>query len=199
MRTDISGNHRRSIRVKDYDYSQAGAYFITICTHDRACLFGKIVDGKMTLNDAGRMAESCWQDIPDHFSHADLDEFVIMPNHIHGIIMLTDKDGTNGYCRDEKCYCRGEKFFAPTTAHVKPKGTSKTVGSIVRGFKIGVTKWMRHNTTIRDVWQRNYWEHIIRNDDEMDRIRQYILDNPAQWDMDRNNPNAVQQIAFRRL
>ena len=199
MRTDISGNHRRSIRVKDYDYSQAGAYFITICTHDRACLFGKIVDGKMTLNDAGRMAESCWEDIPDHFPHADLDEFVIMPNHIHGTIILTDKDGTNGYCRGEKYYCRGEKFFAPTTAHGKPKGTSKTVGSIVRGFKIGVTKWMRQNTTIRDVWQRNYWEHIIRNDDEMDRIRQYILDNPAQWDMDKNNPNAVQQIALRRL
>ncbi len=150
MRPHLSRNHRRSIRVRGYDYSQAGAYFITICTYERACLFGKIVDGKMTLNDAGRMVESCWQDIPDHFPHADLDEFVIMPNHIHGIIALRDMDETNGYRR-------GEKFFAPTitTAYVQPKKTSKTVDSIVRGFKIGVIKCMWQNTAVRDVWQRN--------------------------------------------
>ena len=193
MRTDISGNHRCSIRVRGYDYSQAGAYFLTLCTHERACFFGKFLDGKMALNDAGRMVESCWQNIPDHFPHANLDEFIIMPNHIHGIIALTDMDGTN-------CYRRGEKCFAPTTTttitttttpHIQPKGTSKTIGSIVRGLKIGVTKWMRQNTAIRDVWQSNYWERIIRNEDEMNRIRQYILDNPAQWDMDRNNPNTM--------
>ena len=109
-------------------------------------------------------------------------------------------------------YRKGEKCFAPTTTttitttitttttpHIQPKGTSKTIGSIVRGLKIGVTKWMRQNTAIRDVWQRNYWEHIIRNDDEMNRIRQYILDNPAQWDMGRNNPNAGHQTAFTGL
>ena len=83
-------HHRRSIRLRDYDYSQAGVYFITLCTQNRKCLFGEISDGQMVLNDAGRVADKCWCDIPVHFPRVELDEWVIMPNHVHGILFIVD-------------------------------------------------------------------------------------------------------------
>ncbi|MGI5924564.1 MAG: transposase [Lentisphaeria bacterium] len=173
----------RSIRLQGYDYSQAGAYFVTICTHNRACLFGEIVSGEMRLNDAGNIACQCWDDIPVHFPNVDLDEFVVMPNHLHGIIVIADIVGaTPQYCPPAPPPPVGAKNISPLPP---PRGTSKTVGSIVRGFKIGVTKWMRSNTSIYEVWQRNYWEHIVRNEPELNRIRKYIHDNPAQWELDR--------------
>ena len=98
---------RRSIRLKGYDYSQPGAYFVTICTHERRCLFGDVVDGEMRLNELGKIARQCWLAIPEHFPHARLDEFVIMPNHVHGIIWIVDEV-------DAENIVRGEKFFAPT-------------------------------------------------------------------------------------
>jgi hypothetical protein len=94
QKRDPQRRHRRSIRLRGYDYSQAGAYFITICTQDRACLFGEIVDGEMRPNAAGRMVKQCWQEIPAHFSHVELDEFVVMPNHVHGILIITNTVGT---------------------------------------------------------------------------------------------------------
>jgi putative transposase len=163
-------HHRRSIRLRGYDYSQAGAYFVTICTQNRECLFGDMMDGEMLLNDAGNIVHQCWDDIPNHFPHVDLDEFGVMPNHVHGIIMIVDSPSV------------GAKNFSPLP------GTSKTIGSIVRGFKIGVTKWMRNNTLIHDVWQRNYWEHIVRDESELNRIREYIRNNPVQWELDRLHP-----------
>ncbi|MDT8423033.1 MAG: transposase, partial [Desulfuromonadales bacterium] len=86
-------HQRRSIRLRDYDYSRAGAYFVTLCTFQRACLFGEVVDGEMRLNEAGRTVQKCWDDIPDHFPHVELDAFVVMPNHVHGIVVITDTDG----------------------------------------------------------------------------------------------------------
>jgi REP element-mobilizing transposase RayT len=171
--------HRRSIRLNGHDYSQPGAYFITMCTKNRACFFCEIIDGKNVMNDVGKMARQCWMDIPIHFPHAQLDEFVIMPNHIHGIIILHDSGivGANNYSPlrvnpldDRNC-----------------NGTSKTIGSIVRGFKIGVTKWIRTNIGTHELWQRNYWEHVIRDDNELFRIRQYIQKNPANWKHDALN------------
>lgn len=96
VRYDSDKHHRRSLRLQGYDYTREGAYFVTVCIHDRAFLFGDISDGKMILNDAGLMAEKCWRDIPTHFPHVALDEFVIMPNHIHGIIAF---DGRGTACR----------------------------------------------------------------------------------------------------
>jgi REP element-mobilizing transposase RayT len=119
-------HHRRSIRLRGYDYSQVGAYFITICTHERICLFGEVVDGEMRLNNAGRMVEQCWNEMPTHFPHVKLDEYVIMPNHVHGILVIT--------------VAVGAISFSPLQM---PHGTSKTIGSVIRGFKIGVTKWFR--------------------------------------------------------
>ena len=123
----------------------------------------------MILNPAGRMAEKCWLDIPKHFPHAVLHDYIIMPNHVHGIIELTDV---------------GAKNFSPQPRQSQFHSPSKTIGSIVRGFKIGVTKWMRQNTDTFSVWQRNYYEHIIRNAESYGNIAEYIITNPARWQDD---------------
>lgn len=171
-------HHRRSIRLKGYNYTQTGAYFVTICTRNRECLFGDVLNGQMRLNDAGKMAEQCWRAIPEHFPHVVLDAFVVMPNHVHGILCIHDtRVGANNYSP-----------LPPVMPLGVPHGTSKTVGSVVRGFKIGVTKWMRSHTATHDVWQRNYHEHIIRDEHSLARIREYIVDNPTQWALDRENP-----------
>ena len=171
------------MRLRDFDYSQAGAYFVTICTHGRACRFGDVVDGDMRLNEAGRIVEQFWSAIPSHFPDVILDAFVVMPNHVHGIVAIVD-----GTVR--------AKNFSPLQDNImtirKPvRSPSKTIGSIVRGFKVGVTKWFRENGRIDEVWQRNYYEHIIRDDESLNRIREYIQNNPIQWTYDRENPVAI--------
>ena len=170
---DLNRHHRHSMRLQGFDYTQEGAYFVTVCIQDRACLFGDISDGKMILNEAGLMAERHWHDIPTHFPHIELDEFVVMPNHVHGILSITAAVGA--------------KKFSPLPSQ-QMHGPSRTIGSVIRGFKIGVTKWMRQNTPVYNVWQRNYYEHIIRDDASLNLIRRYIMDNPAQWAEDEENP-----------
>jgi REP element-mobilizing transposase RayT len=170
-------HHRRSIRLRDYDYSQNGAYFVTVVAKNREDLFGEMENGEMILNDTGKMVLYCWEQIPEHFPDVEIDECCVMPNHFHGIFLIN--------CNRRGVGCKGERFFAPTDS-----GTSKTVGSIVRGFKIGVTKWARKNLEIIDVWQRNYYEHVIRNESDLEKIRQYIFDNPANWENDENNVRA---------
>ncbi|MBK9662296.1 MAG: hypothetical protein IPO71_04045 [Nitrosomonas sp.] len=175
-------HRRKSIRLQGYDYSQAGAYFITVCTHHRVPLFGEIVDGVMVLNTAGQIVEKCWCAIPEHFPQVTLDEFVVMPNHVHGIITVgANNVGANDYLplpSDE----------TPIQSNEPPRplqhGTSRTIGSMVRGFKIGVTRWFRANTDIHAVWQRNYYEHIIRNEDAYLAIAEYIQTNPQRWETD---------------
>lgn len=185
MKYDPEKHHRRSIRLKNYDYSRPGAYYITIVTQNRECFFGEIANGEIRLNECGQIARQCWLEIPNHFLHARLDEFVIMPNHVHGIIILNNISGGENIGGVNNMNWAnnivGAKNFSPLRY-----GTSKTIGSIVRGFKIGVTKWFRQNTDIFTVWQRNYYEHIIRNHDELIRIRQYIINNPIKWANDRN-------------
>jgi REP element-mobilizing transposase RayT len=129
-RFDPDKHHRRSIRLKGHDYALPGAYFVTVSTRDRVCLFGHVVNGEMRLNEYGEIARRCWEDIPDHFPFVELDAFVVMPNHIHGIVVITES-------------CRGEKSFAPTHAHTSTALTtaiaqspSLTIGSIVRGSEI---------------------------------------------------------------
>lgn len=161
-------HHRRSIRLKGYDYSQEGAYFITICTHDRECLFGEIVNGEMRLNPFGEIVRDEWLKTPTIRPNIELAEWVIMPNHIHGIVIITVR--------------RGELQFAPTGKFQSP---SQTIGAIVRGFKGAATKRInniRMNSV--PVWQRNYWEHIIRNEESYHRIAEYIVNNPLNWQND---------------
>jgi len=173
METNRNRHPRRSIRLQGFDYSQPGAYFVTVCTRERACLFGDVVDGEMRLNEAGRIVEQCWSAISIHFPNVVLDAFVVMPNHVHGIVLIA-----------------GETVGAKNVSPLP--GTSKTIGSIVRGFKIGVTKWFRDNCGIGEVWQRNYYEHIIRDDGSLNRIREYIRNNPMRWAFDRENPTATE-------
>ena len=172
-----SSKHRRSIRLKGYDYSAKGAYFVTVCALSRKLLFGNIESGEMRINKIGEIVQRFWKEIPQHFPHVKLDEYVIMPNHIHGILVIEDGIvGANNY--------------SPSKVGLS-KGTSKTIGSVIRGFKIGVTKWMRQHTKIEHIWQRNFYEHVIRNEDELNLVREYIQNNPKQWEMDRENPDAV--------
>lgn len=171
---------RESIRLKGYDYSQKGAYFVTICTYKHKCLFGDMKNGKMGLNDAGRVVEKCWDNIPEHFPHVKLHEFIIMPNHIHGILSVGAKNFSP--VRGNHPPVRGNH---PPAGNERPRGTSKTIGSVVRGFKIGVTKWMRNNKIICNVWQRNYYEHVIRDENDLNRIRGYIVNNPLKWAEDK--------------
>jgi putative transposase len=191
MPYDPTRHHRRSIRLKGYDYTQPGAYFVTLVTHERMPLFGEIVNGEMRLNDIGRVSEQCWLDVPFHFPHVALDAFVIMPNHVHGILWIVESPPEIL----EMPETVGAKNFSPlpppsspSSSTKRPRGTSKTIGSVVRGFKIGVTKWVRKNTDIYIVWQQNYHEHIIRHERALNAIRRYILENPLRWHLDRENP-----------
>ncbi|QXE90699.1 transposase [Geomonas subterranea] len=166
-------HHRRSVRLEGFDYSQNGAYFVTVCAHERQTLFGRLVAGDagvtVELSEAGAAAQSCWLEIPRHFPLVTLDAFIVMPDHLHGILFLSGHEQSSGRVR-------GANDYSP----LQGNGTSLTVGSVVRGFKIGVTKWFKENQPCADkVWQRSYYEHVIRNDNELDLARQYILENPA--------------------
>ncbi len=194
--------NRRSIRLKGYDYSRAGAYFVSVCAHNRACLFGEIADlsafghaqagRQMVLNDAGRMVEFVWGKLPVRFDRLELDEFVVMPNHIHSIFVL---------CR------RGEPCVRPMFDQpakqgehkVRPYGTlPNTVGRIVQAFKSVTTHEYINGVKQHGwppfpgkLWQRNYYEHVIRNENELNRIREYIINNPKKWAFDRDNPDVM--------
>jgi putative transposase len=174
-------HHRKSIRLQGYNYSQSGLYFITIFIQDRRCLFGNIVHENnvdlIVLNDAGKIADECWLEIPKHFPNAVLHEHIIMPNHLHGIIELVKNDNVRVQNNV------GVQNFEPLQQPINKfqKMIPHSIGSIVQGFKIGVTKWIRTNTDIKNVWQRNYYENIIRSDRSYQRIREYIINNPKDW------------------
>lgn len=164
--------HRRSLRLKGYDYSLAGAYFVTLNVHQRRHLFGAVgVSGsgeaEVLLNEAGLAARTCWLQIPAHFPLVELDSFIVMPDHVHGIVLLADQGLPSRANRAND--------YSPL-----PKGTSGGLGSVVRGFKIGVTQWFKdHRPELPTVWQRNYYEHVIRSDEELNDTRNYIMENPA--------------------
>lgn len=172
-------HNRRSIRLKGHDYSRKGLYFITICCYRRMCHFGQIKKGQIHLNNAGKIANQCWVAIPEHFPFVALHEYVVMPNHVHGIIEFTT--GANQY--SPKSIINSDSWVKSNSP--LPRSPSNTVGSAVRGFKIGVTKWMRQNTEIYNVWQRNYYDHIIRNKQSYHCISTYIKNNPANWKEDK--------------
>lgn len=175
MRFNPDVHHRRSIRLQGYDYAQAGAYFVTICTQDRECSFGNIVDGKMRLNNLGEVVAESWQWLAIRYRHVELDEWIVMPNHFHGILVIVNE-------------CRSGSRTAPTT----DVGKRKPLGRLIGAFKTVSTKRINELrcTPAIPVWQRDFHEHIIRDEDELSRIRAYIINNPLQWEMDRENPAA---------
>ena len=176
---DPEKHHRRSIRLKGYDYAQEGVYFVTVCTQTRACLFGAVADGEMQLNNAGQIAKTAWDDMPARFPSVRLDAFIVMPNHVHGIIIV------------------GAQFIAPSdgfgTATINQGAINHvhTLGEMVRAYKAATARLIRQAGNPDFAWQRNYYEHVIRDEVSLNRIRQYILDNPARWAFDRENPAAT--------
>ncbi len=177
---DPQQHQRRSIRLKGYDYSQPGAYFVTICTQNREPVLGEIVEGEMILNEYGQVVARCWMWLAKQYPHVELDEWVVMPNHAHCIVILSGRGGSRKGGSSSR---KGGSRTAPT----------KPLGRLVGAFKTVSTKRINQirNTPGAPVWQRNYYEHIIRDEDELNLIRQYILDNPVQWEMDENNPNRL--------
>lgn len=169
---------RRSTRLQGYDYSQPGAYFVTIYTRNRLSVFGRIDDGEMKLNECGSIVKNIWKEIPIHFTNTTLDEFIIMPNHVHGILLL-----------DEIPDCRGTACRAPTVEGFG-KQVKGSLPTIIRSFKSATTRRInKHDWRNRiSIWQRNYYEHIILNDDSLNRIRRYIQEDPIQWSTDPENP-----------
>jgi len=177
-------HHRHSIRLKDYDYTQAGVYFVTICTWQHECLFGEVVEEIMVNNYAGSIVQAGWQGLPKHYKNIGLDAFVIMPNHVHAIILLHDMGVIVGAGLPNN--------QLSTAIHPKPAPTIHGLPEIVRAFKTFSAR--RINALRRlagvPVWQRNYYEHIIRNEIEYSLIFDYIQNNPACWLEDQIHPNA---------
>jgi putative transposase len=211
MRYNPEKHHRRSIRLKGHDYSAPGAYFITICVHQRECLFGEVISGEMKLNQFGQLVWSHWQNLAHHHSHLQVDAFVVMPNHIHGILILkNDQTNHNGFVGAGLA----DPVSAPHNASLPKPALSEDVGNnafstkpalpqdvvisqhhsiseIIRGFK---TFSARRINQIRrspgiPVWQRNYHEHIIRDEAALSTIRQYITNNAKTWRSDQLHPN----------
>ena len=167
-------HRRRSSRLKGYDYSQAGAYFVTACTTNQECLFREILDGEMKLNRLDLIVQDCWTSFPDHFNNVEFDEYVVMPNHLHGIIIIYEVGATHA---------------SPLHAFGPKPGS---LGAIVGSFKSAVSKRVNTIKQLPDgsIWQRNYHDHIIRDEDSLDRIRKYVRLNPIRWQDDREIPMA---------
>ena len=166
--------NRQSIRLKEYDYSQAGAYFVTLCTLNRKCLFGSITESKMILNTVGRIVADSWIWLSEQYDYVTLDESIVMPNHLHGIIVI----------EDQRHPTAGGSRAAPTIER------RKSLGELVGAFKTISTKKLNRMRLTQGtrLWQRNYYEHVIRNDEEMNRVREYISYNPQKWELSRDNP-----------
>ncbi|MEK7073144.1 MAG: hypothetical protein AAB974_01770 [Patescibacteria group bacterium] len=189
MRFNPDIHRRQSIRLCDFDYGSAGAYFVTVVTRERECLFGDVAGGVMVLNDAGRIVETWWNELPVAFPNVVTDAFVVMPNHMHGIVVITDVGA--GIPRPMPAFPRPDRRH-----HAVPIGGAenaplrRVLGDVVRFVKYESTFDINisRNTPGIPVWQRNYWERVVRNESELNRIRQYIIDNPVNWATDEERP-----------
>jgi len=172
---DYKKHNRRSIRLKNYDYSQKGIYFVTICTQNHACLFGKILDGIMELNEYGIIIRNEWVKLATTRDEIELDEFVVMPNHFHGIVAFTEPVGAIH-----------ELPLHMTQIQRRNMGLPKIIGR----FKMLSSKQINilRKTPGTKIWQRNYWEHVVRDEIELNRIRKYTKENPIKWETDRLYP-----------
>ena len=175
---------RHTIRLKDYDYSQPGAYFITICVRERESLFGQVTGSRMVCNEFGQIASNCWTELANRYTEATSDAFVVMPNHVHGVIIVG---------------AIHELPLRKLTPHQWPIQTGYSdrlqrrdmlIPKIVGWFKMNTAKQVNQmrGTAGIPVWQRNYWEHVVRNEESLERIREYITTNPSRWHLDAENP-----------
>jgi REP element-mobilizing transposase RayT len=200
-------HQRKSIRLKGYDYSQAGLYFVTICCYDRICRFGHIENGEMILNEYGRIAYNEWMKTPETRNNVELGEFVVMPNHIHGIIRLLGRGELHSPNNETRVFNTNQppdnsygnvgvfntnkpsnNSFGNRGESISPlRGPSQTIGAIIRGYKSSVTKQLGLLDFDEKLWQRNYYEHIIRDEQSYQRISEYIENNPVHWNDDKFN------------
>jgi REP element-mobilizing transposase RayT len=189
MSYNPSLHNRHSIRLQGYDYSQSGAYFITICTDKKKKYFGDIVNGDVKLNLVGQYAFHQWKLIPQRFTNVELDEFIIMPNHIHGIIVIRSGSGEGS---DNEVMDGKQRLFSdPSPIHVHekihPNGTYPgSIGAIVQNFKSSTSRKINAMPKMKGItiWQKNYYDHIIRNEEDYARIVEYIRINPQKWEQD---------------
>ena len=206
--TAATNQNRRSIRLKGYDYSQTGSYFITICARDRESLFGDIKDEQVILNKNGLVVQRWWGESKIRFKEIELDEFVVMPNHFHGIIHIASTPTVgaihelplhelplhenpikNGRIHPSQTFPVGA--IHELVAENDPRQRRKMlIPQIIGWFKMNSSKNINQirNSPGIPVWQRNYYDHIIRHDDELNQIREYIINNPIKWDYDHENP-----------
>jgi putative transposase len=160
MKFNPEKHHRQSTRLKNYDYSSLGAYFVTICVFQRECIFGEIINGEMILSNSGELTLEIWEGLPLRFPTIELDAFVIMPNHVHGMICLTQTEAV-------------------------------TISTVLRAFKSLSARAINQELgrAERPAWQKRFWDRVIRDAAELERIRMYILNNPQSWAEDKENPN----------
>jgi REP element-mobilizing transposase RayT len=177
-----------STRLPNRDYAANGYYFVTICTYKKFCYFGNIFNGQMQLSQVGKIAQKHWQEISNHFDNVYIDAYVVMPNHIHGIIII---DRPNPTPIVETRYIASlQPLSQPNNkpnefAPLKPG----SLQAIIHAYKASVTRWCRKNSNDIFCWQSRFYEHIIRNDGSLNKIREYIINNPIKWSEDKNNPN----------
>src|SRR6266508_1548584 len=194
MKFDPDRHHRRSIRLPGYDYTRAGAYFITICTYQRACMLGAIQDGVIALSPSGQIVEQCWRNLPSHFMCIELDAFVVMPNHLHAIIIITESDHSKGELSTQQPVVssrQGPETVSPRSLSL-PNGTqSGSLSAIIQNFKSVSTRKINQALQNRGatVWQRGYYERIIRDEAALNNVRRYIEANPARWADDEEHRN----------
>ena len=198
--TERGFHKRKSIRLPEYDYTAAGGYFVTICVRNHVCALGEVVDGEMALNACGRIADGFWTDVADHFGNAYVDAKVVMPNHVHAIIMIVEPDDND----------RRGAVPAPVFRETQGGGLARTAGTPPLRREVGdsafngratlgqIVGYYKYQTTKRinalrgtpggSFWQRNFHEHIVRNEHDLDKVREYIDTNPLRWEFDRENP-----------
>lgn len=215
----IHGARRNTNRAEGYDYSENGSYFVTVCTHELRSMFGYVIDGEINLNRSGQIAAAVWENLPERFPLMDLDAFVIMPKHLHGIVIINEESTTQSP-NDAPPSCVRAQFIAPlpqrpqtsdspsnsadvrqgaiNCARTKEDNPSRMIspnvstkptslGNVVRVFKAVATDRIRQSGMSDFRWHRNYYDHIIRNEKDLDRIRAYIANNPMNWPCDKAN------------
>jgi REP element-mobilizing transposase RayT len=199
MKYNPEYHHRRSIRLQGYDYSQTGIYFVTICTYQRQCIFGEIRDGKIILNQIAKIVAQEWVKSAEIRQEIELDEWIIMPNHLHGIVVIDKKD--DNYFKNDNNYNNKGASLAPLQRDEFGKRKPKSLSSFIGGFKSSVTKKMKsiceHPNPV--IWQRNYHETIVRDESQLNQIRQYIIKNPQKWDEDPEKPDKLSTAILNDL
>lgn len=184
-------HHRRSIRLPNYDYTQAGAYYLTIVTHNRESLFGEVVDGEMKLSVFGQIAQREWERLPKRFKPIELGAFVVMPDHVHGIIILHNGRGTADFSKQDDLQVPRRAPTSPTTTERFGKPVPDSIPTIIRSYKSAVALRVNYARSgdSKPIWQKNYYEHVIRDERDLQAKWDYIEANPANWEDDAENPH----------